>query len=530
MGLFLILLSFFALFFAIYLVLRVLLLNSRSRKVFRLSKSLGKSVLEAFSTNPDIQRIGKRHPRLILWLKKRLSLNNFFGLPLTILSLFFFYILFLSSGLVIDLLKSGVSVAVDLHLDNLLYYFRNASAVKFFLWVTMFGEVEVAIFFILILLAIFFLLRKRWYAYALAISALGTEIFVYFFKFALNRARPLHAVYLETSHSLPSGHAAIAVVLYGFLGYILYRHTKKRKNKLWVVMGTLCFITLLSFSRLYLGVHFLSDVLFGQTIGLLWLIVGISLVEWKFFGNKILLGKEKITKNLKLIISGLVILGLAFYIFWGVFFIPQLPYQQANVDNITEIGNVDYFASNKFVKYTETLSGATQEPISLIIAVEDEKTFLDIFNKAGWLRADSLNSYSVLKMTKEAIFNHNYSTAPMTPSFWNKQVHIFGFEKATESNTIRQRHHARFWATDLKTSDGKIIYVGTVSLDTGIKWFVTHRISPDIDTERGLLFSDLKTHNSVKNFTEFQLVQPTLGKNFSGDQFFTDGKVYFVEF
>ena len=117
----------------------------------------------------------------------------------------------------------------------------------------------------------------------------------------------------------------------------------------------------------------------------------------------------------------------------------------------------------------------------------------------------------------------------MTPSFWNGQVHDFGWEKDTNQHSVRQRHHARFWQTNFKTAQGKNIYVGTASLDTGIKWLVTHQISPDIDTERELIFQDLEQSGVVKNFSWQQFVDPILGQNFSGDQFFTDGQLYILE-
>lgn len=530
MGVFLILLSFFVLLSVVYLLLRLLLLNSKSKKLLKFSKSLGLSFLEAFSTNEDLRKFGQRHPKFLLFLKKRFDRKNFFGLPLTIFSLSLFYILFLSSGLMVDFLTSTASVAIDYHLEDLLYYFRNAQAVQFFLWLTTWGETEVVLVVLALVSIIFFLLKKYWHMLGLLVSVIGGQACVYLLKMVFDRPRPFHAVYLETTASFPSGHAAAAVGLYGFLGYVLFRHAKTRKKKLWSAVVTLLVIILIGFSRLYLGVHYFSDVLFGQTIGLFWLILGMGLVEWKFFDNKNLFKAEKIKTKLKIVIAGLVALIFGFYIFWGVFSLPQLHYLKSDSTNKIQITDVNYFTSGAFVKYTETLSGSSQEPISLIISVQDEQTLLDIFSKADWLQADSLNSHSILKITKEAIFNNSYSTAPMTPSFWNTQVHTFGFEKATESNTIRQRHHARFWTTDLKTVDGKNIYVGTVSLDTGIKWFITHKISPDIDTERNLLFADLNEQTPIKNFTELQLVKPTLGKNFTGDQFFTDGKAYFVEF
>lgn len=73
------------------------------------------------------------------------------------------------------------------------------------------------------------------------------------------------------------------------------------------------------------------------------------------------------------------------------------------------------------------------------------------------------------------------------------------------------------------------MYVGTASFDTRIKWLVTHKIQPDIDTERDMLLEDLQRAGVVANYQEQRFVTPTLGKNFSGDEFFTDGRVFIVE-
>ena len=116
----------------------------------------------------------------------------------------------------------------------------------------------------------------------------------------------------------------------------------------------------------------------------------------------------------------------------------------------------------------------------------------------------------------------------MTPDFWNANVHNFGFEKATDSDNVRTRHHARFWKTNYITENEDIIYVGTASFDINLKWGVTHQISPDIDTEREFLYSDLQKTDMIINTEKQQFVDPKLGSNFSGDLFFTDGKLYLI--
>jgi len=128
------------------------------------------------------------------------------------------------------------------------------------------------------------------------------------------------------------------------------------------------------------------------------------------------------------------------------------------------------------------------------------------------------------------LLNEAYPTAPMTPSLYNTKPNDFGFEKQTAKNSVRVRHHARFWKTNYRTSLG-MLYVGTVSLDTGIKWGgITHTIAPDIDTERNLFISELKEAGVVTQEKLVSFVPPTLGKNFSGDQFFTNGKASFLIF
>ena len=202
---------------------------------------------------------------------------------------------------------------------------------------------------------------------------------------------------------------------------------------------------------------------------------------------------------------------------------------KAEIKNKIVIENIDEIFINGQYKYTETLTGENQEPLSFIIFASDDESFKNMFIQAGWYLADKPDIRSVAKIAKAALLKKEYLQAPMTPSFWNEQTHDFGFEKPTELNNVRQRHHARFWKTDYITDDGKIIYVGTASLDSGMKWGITHRINPDIDTERKVLFNDLDGTGMLRDYQLQKFVDPVLGQNFTGDQFFTDGEVYVLK-
>lgn len=119
-------------------------------------------------------------------------------------------------------------------------------------------------------------------------AVIGTEASVFLLKIFFGRERPnlLSPLAYETSASFPSAHAAIAVALYGFFAYFIWQELIKNKKRRRGVEGQLSLsflyliivvkvatliIFLIAFSRLYLGVHYLSDVVGGMIIGGLWL-------------------------------------------------------------------------------------------------------------------------------------------------------------------------------------------------------------------------------------------------------------------
>jgi len=339
-------------------------------------------------------------------------------------------------------------------------------------------------------------------------------------------------VYVETSYSFPSGHATIAVAFYGFLIYVVWRNTKSWTYKINLLFAGLVIIAAIGFSRLYLGVHFLSDVLSGYLLGLLWLIISVSMVEWR--NSRSTSTTAPRTMSARIMGYACVLIAVIAYGGYAWTHHPQLNRatadQTASLLVVEKNSLVAAFEERQLPKFTETLSGNPQEPLSFIILANNDAQLVNAFKKAGWYLADPVTVPSVVRITKAALSKTSYDAAPITPSFWNSEVHTFGFEKPTNTESVKERHHARFWKTNLQTEGGRIVYVGTASFDTNIKWLVTHAIQPDIDTERDKLLADLRTSGQIANVQEQQFVNPTLGKNFSGDQFFTDGKAYIFEY
>lgn len=105
-------------------------------------------------------------------------------------------------------------------------------------------------------------------------------------KNILQRPRPTeYRIIEETGYSFPSGHSMISMAFYGYLVYLIYKYVKNKYVK-WTSMVLLSLlICSIGISRIYLGVHYTSDVLGGFLISISYLVIYISAVN-KFLIEK----------------------------------------------------------------------------------------------------------------------------------------------------------------------------------------------------------------------------------------------------
>ena len=85
----------------------------------------------------------------------------------------------------------------------------------------------------------------------------------------------------EGGYSFPSGHAMVSFGFYGFLIYLAYKKINNKKIKYPLIISLALLILLIGISRIYLGVHYATDIIGGFIIGFIYLIVFI-----KYFYNK----------------------------------------------------------------------------------------------------------------------------------------------------------------------------------------------------------------------------------------------------
>lgn len=117
------------------------------------------------------------------------------------------------------------------------------------------------------------LVRRRFAAALMIVVALGGGMLVcQFLKFSYERARP-PVIYREievVNTSFPSGHAMLSAVVYLTLAALLARIVRTRREKTYLVLSALLLTLIIGATRIFLGVHWTTDVLAGWTIGCGW--------------------------------------------------------------------------------------------------------------------------------------------------------------------------------------------------------------------------------------------------------------------
>jgi undecaprenyl-diphosphatase len=161
---------------------------------------------------------------------------------------------------------------VDTRFADWLHEHASSGWTEFFEAVTRFGNVPVL--FSITLLAALVLARKRQTneLQLLLLAVIGAQVLTIGLKLGFARERPFFPDPLatETTYSFPSGHACVSLAVYGTLGFIAARHLPRARARIAVLAAAASLVLLIGFSRLYLGVHFLTDVVAGFSLGLAW--------------------------------------------------------------------------------------------------------------------------------------------------------------------------------------------------------------------------------------------------------------------
>ena len=131
---------------------------------------------------------------------------------------------------------------------------------------------------IITLLILVLAIKNKKIKISLVINLLGITIINNLIKVIIARPRPeINKLVTETGYSFPSGHSITSMVFYGYLVYLTYKYINNKKIKIPLIIFLILLIPTIGLSRIYLGVHYASDVLCGFLLGTIYLILFISI-------------------------------------------------------------------------------------------------------------------------------------------------------------------------------------------------------------------------------------------------------------
>lgn len=187
------------------------------------------------------------------------------------------------------LVFAGVSIAVGKYSEITYYdevvvnYFdplRIGYLVNFALFITNFG-IKYVFYILYAFLLILWGFKKIKTAAFLLLATGGGLYLDLFFKSVFCRPRPVieNPVISVATYGFPSGHAIVSACFYGALIYLTFKYIKNIRLKVLIISSLCILILLIDISRVYLGVHYPSDVIAGMSLGIFWLSLCVLLYK-----------------------------------------------------------------------------------------------------------------------------------------------------------------------------------------------------------------------------------------------------------
>jgi LssY C-terminus len=178
---------------------------------------------------------------------------------------------------------------------------------------------------------------------------------------------------------------------------------------------------------------------------------------------------------------------------------------------------------------TRTSSGIPGDALNVGL-VGSKEDVLRAMHAAGWFPADPITLRTSIEIVGSVVLDRPYHDAPVSPLFYEGKKEQLAFEKP-DGESADKRHHVRLWQVLEKGTDGRPVWLGSITFDRGVGLShdtgqITHHIAPDIDAERDLLMNDLQEAGMVRTLFQISGTGPTLlGRNGEGDPYYTDGEI-----
>ena len=186
---------------------------------------------------------------------------------------------------------------IDQNIGQHLYQWGPAPFTTFVQSFTLIGNAQGIIPLTMIIAGIFYYISRKWQVFLWIVFTIlvGVGPVVDLIKNIIRRTRPSYLTHLvdQGGYSFPSGHATGAVLAWGTLAFLIWYYFKDKYPKMmpYLIGFTIFMVVAISASRLYLGVHYLSDIIAGWSIGATWLILCLNYFNL-FIADEIALENE----------------------------------------------------------------------------------------------------------------------------------------------------------------------------------------------------------------------------------------------
>jgi len=217
---------------------------------------------------------------LASWLKRRLAPGQYFGLQLTLGAAVFTAAAWIFGGIAYDVASGEPITSLDQEIARWFHAHEVAPLSSFMRAVSEFHTWPIGL-----LVGAFFAYlavrrQRRWAIFGCCAVGGGLALNT-LLKLAFHRERPTLSGLSSALHtfSFPSGHTLAATLIYGVLAAYAVRKTHSREARAAIVACAIAMVALVAFSRIYLGVHYLSDVVAAVVEGVAWLALCYSAAE-----------------------------------------------------------------------------------------------------------------------------------------------------------------------------------------------------------------------------------------------------------
>ncbi|MDB5946305.1 MAG: hypothetical protein JWQ33_1331 [Ramlibacter sp.] len=170
---------------------------------------------------------------------------------------------------------------IDVPISAWFHAHPDPGLTRFMLFVTQWHSTLGILLMTAVLGVVLFRSSRHWWLLSLLLSVPGGLLLNVAVKNIVRRPRPHfdNALLTISTYSFPSGHTAGATVFYGFVAVFLFAHVRDRPRRIAIAAAAVCMVLLVGISRIYLGVHYFTDVVGAVVEGLLWLSLCICGVQ-----------------------------------------------------------------------------------------------------------------------------------------------------------------------------------------------------------------------------------------------------------